>query len=59
MLVDPNAEVLGQLDEKEGIVIEELVKGRIEEVRKGIPVYTQRRFDVYPDVGEGKVKFEE
>jgi omega-amidase len=59
MLVDPNAEVLGQLDEKEGIVVEELVEGRIEEVRKGIPVYTQRRFDVYPDVGEGKVRFEE
>ncbi|KAF2174914.1 carbon-nitrogen hydrolase [Zopfia rhizophila CBS 207.26] len=59
MVVDPNAEVLGQLDEKEGIVIKELVAGRIEEVRKGIPLYTQRRFDVYPDISEGKVRFEE
>ncbi|KAJ4292450.1 Omega-amidase nit3 [Kalmusia sp. IMI 367209] len=58
MVVDPNAEVLEQLDEKEGIVVQELKEGRIEEVRKGIPLYTQRRFDVYPDVSEGG-KFEE
>lgn len=53
LIVDPNAEVLEQLDEKEGIVVQELKAGRIEEVRKGIPLYTQRRFDVYPDVSEG------
>jgi predicted amidohydrolase len=58
MVVDPNAEVLEQLEEKEGIVIQELKVGRIEEVRKGIPLYTQRRFDVYPDVSEGG-KFKE
>jgi predicted amidohydrolase len=58
MIVDPNAEVLEQLDEKEGIVLQELKAGRIEEVRKGIPLYTQRRFDVYPDVSEGG-KFKE
>lgn len=58
MVVDPNAEVLGQLDEKEGVIVKELVAGRIEEVRKGIPLYQQRRFDVYPDVSEGG-KFEE
>ncbi|KAF2246772.1 carbon-nitrogen hydrolase [Trematosphaeria pertusa] len=50
MLVDPNAEVLAQLDEKEGMVVGELKVGRIEEVRKGIPLYGQRRFDVYEDV---------
>jgi omega-amidase len=58
MVVDPNAEVMQQLDEKEGVVIEELKSGRIEEVRKGIPLYEQRRFDVYPDVSTGG-KFEE
>lgn len=57
MVVDPNAEVLEQLDEKEGIVVQELKAGRIEEVRKGIPLYSQRRFDVYPDVSQGG-KFE-
>lgn len=55
MIVDPNAEVLEQLDEKEGIIVQELKAGRIEEVRKGIPLYSQRRFDVYPDVSEGGI----
>jgi hypothetical protein len=31
----------------------------IEKTRKGIPVYDQRRFEVYPDVSEGKVKYED
>lgn len=59
MIVDPNAGILAQLEEKEDIVYADLNGERIEEVRKGIPIYTQRRFDVYPDVSEGKVKFEE
>jgi omega-amidase len=29
------------------------------ETRKNIPLITQRRFDVYPDVSEGKVQFED
>jgi omega-amidase len=59
LIVDPNAEVLSQLDEKEGIVVADLAGDRIEEVRKGIPLYTQRRFDVYPDVSKGDIRFEE
>lgn len=58
MVVDPNAEILEQLEEKEAIVVQELKESRIEEVRKGIPLYTQRRFDVYPDVSQGG-QFEE
>jgi predicted amidohydrolase len=58
MVVDPNAKVVEQLNEKEGIVCVELSPEKIEETRKGIPIYTQRRFDVYPDVSEGG-KFEE
>ncbi|KAF2435568.1 carbon-nitrogen hydrolase [Tothia fuscella] len=58
MVVDPNAEILGELDEKEGTVVAELKGERIEEVRKGIPIYTQRRFDVYPDISKD-VKLEE
>lgn len=57
LVADPDAGVLGELDEKEGILYAELRGERIEEVRKGIPIYTQRRFDVYPDVSEGKVNF--
>ena len=53
MIVDPNAGVIDELDEKEGIVYADLNGEKIEETRKGIPIYTQRRFDVYPDVSKG------
>ncbi len=59
MIVDPNAEVLGELEEGEDIVYAELNGEKIEETRKGIPIYSQRRFDVYPDVSVGDVKLEE
>lgn len=59
LIVNPNAEVLSELDEKEGIVYAELDGETIESTRKGIPIYTQRRFDVYPDVSKGDVKYEE
>lgn len=59
MVVDPNAVVLDEADEKESIVYAALDGERIQECRKGIPIYTQRRFDVYPDVAAGKVRFEE
>jgi omega-amidase len=52
VIVDPNAEVLERLDETEGIIIAELKGERIDEVRKGVPVYEQRRFDVYADVSK-------
>lgn len=53
MAVDPRAEVLTELDEKEGIAYADLDPDRIEEIRKAIPIYSQRRFDVYPDVSAG------
>ncbi|KAI9761290.1 MAG: hypothetical protein M4579_001080 [Chaenotheca gracillima] len=59
MAVDPNAHVLAEAAEGEEIVYADLEAGKIEETRKGVPIYTQRRFDVYPDVSEGKVKYEE
>jgi predicted amidohydrolase len=59
MIVNPNAEIMEELDEKEGIAYADLNNDKIEETRKGIPIYTQRRFDVYPDVSAGKVKYEE
>lgn len=59
MVVDPNAEVLGEASEKEEIVYAELRGEKIEETRKGIPIYDQRRFDVYPDVSKGSVRYEE
>ena len=59
MVVDPNAEILSEADEKDGIVYAELNGDRIDEVRAGIPLNTQRRFDVYPDLSEGRIKFSE
>jgi omega-amidase len=59
MVVNPNAEVLVEAGEEEEIVYADLDGKVIEETRKGIPIYTQRRFDVYPDVSEGKVQYEE
>jgi len=59
MIVDPNAEVLGELQEFEDIVYSELDENKIEQTRMGIPLYEQRRFDIYPDVSEGKVRYDE
>ncbi|KAK4984447.1 Omega-amidase nit3 [Elasticomyces elasticus] len=59
MVVDPNAQVLAATDENEGIVYADLDADKIEEARKGIPLYTQRRFDVYPDISQGDVRYEE
>ena len=59
MVVDPNAGVVCEAGEEEEVVYAELSGEKIEETRKGIPIYTQRRFDVYPDVSEGKIKFDE
>ncbi|RMZ74856.1 hypothetical protein DV737_g5677, partial [Chaetothyriales sp. CBS 132003] len=49
MVVNPIAEVLAEAEEKETIIYADIDGAKIEETRKGIPVYTQRRFDVYPD----------
>ena len=57
--VDPNAEIMAEAAENETIIYADLDGGKIDETRKGIPLYTQRRFDVYPDVSAGKVKYEE
>ena len=59
MVVDPNAEVMAEAAEGEEIVYADLVNGKIEETRKSIPLETQRRFDVYPDVSQGNIRFEE
>lgn len=56
LIVDPNATVLVEASEGEEIVSARLDGAIIETTRKGIPIYTQRRFDVYPDVSRGKVE---
>ena len=59
MLVDPNAEVKEEAGEREEIIYAELSGDRIDEIRKGIPLLGQRRFDVYPDVAKGEIKWRE
>ncbi|KAK3944099.1 nitrilase [Diplogelasinospora grovesii] len=50
LITDPMAQVLVEAEEGETIVSAELNGDTIAEARKGIPITTQRRFDVYPDV---------
>lgn len=57
LVVDPMAQVLVEAEEKETIVVADLTGEKIEETRRGIPLNTQRRFDVYPDVSQGKIRF--
>jgi omega-amidase len=59
LVADPNAEIVAEADEKEEIVYAEMSGEKIDEIRRGIPICSQRRFDVYPDVSEGNVKYEE
>ncbi|TQN65663.1 Hydrolase [Colletotrichum shisoi] len=56
LIVDPMANVLVEAEEGEGIVAWELDGNKIEEARRNIPINTQRRFDVYPDVSQPKVE---
>ena len=59
MVVDPNAQVMAEAGTEEEIVYGDLKAETLEETRKGIPLEGQRRFDVYPDVSKGPVKYEE
>ena len=59
MVTDPNGEVLAEADANEEIVYAKMDEEKIGEVRKGIPIYWQRKFNVYPDVSQGEVKYEE
>ncbi|KAF5386970.1 hypothetical protein D9615_001771 [Tricholomella constricta] len=53
MVVDPLGKVLVEASEGENILYTEIDPQTLEDARSGIPVTTQRRFDVYPDVSEG------
>ncbi|KAG8526826.1 uncharacterized protein KY384_008255 [Bacidia gigantensis] len=58
MLVDPFAQVMCEARETEEILYGDLTAEKISETRKSIPMYEQRRFDVYPDISAGDVAFE-
>lgn len=50
MIVDPMGTILGEAQDGEEIIVSEINPKVLEDARNGIPVTTQRRFDVYPDV---------
>lgn len=52
MVSDPWGNLLCEADENETIVYAELKPEKIAETRTSIPLYTQRRFDIYPDVSK-------
>lgn len=56
LICDPMAKVLVEAGEREETVYADLEGAKIEETRKGIPIYGQRRFDVYPDVSATSAK---
>ena len=53
LVANPSAEILEEAAEAETIVYADLKNEPIESTRKGIPIYTQRRFDLYPDISRG------
>jgi omega-amidase len=59
MVVDPMAQVADEAEEKESIIYADLDPAKINETRRNIALTTQRRWDVYPDVNEGKVQLED
>ncbi|KAI1778102.1 carbon-nitrogen hydrolase [Hypoxylon cercidicola] len=59
LIVDPMARVLAEAGEAEDVVAATLDGDVISTTRRNIPLPTQRRFDVYPDINAGKISFEE
>ncbi|TFK55333.1 carbon-nitrogen hydrolase [Heliocybe sulcata] len=54
MVVDPMATVLAEAGHDEEIIYVDIDPAVLHSARAGIPVTTQRRFDVYPDVSKAK-----
>ncbi|KAH7412658.1 carbon-nitrogen hydrolase [Cadophora sp. MPI-SDFR-AT-0126] len=52
LVCDPMAAVMVEAEETEETVFADLENTKIVDTRKGIPIYGQRRFDVYPDVSK-------
>mgnify|MGYP002783607475 CR=1 FL=1 len=55
-VVSPWGDIVATTDEKAGVVIADLDLGRVEEVRKAIPIGLQRRPDLYQLVENNKPK---
>lgn len=49
LIVDPNGNIIAEAGEDEEIIIAELDPELLKKTRAGIPITTQRRFDIYGD----------
>jgi len=49
-IVDPSGQVLATTEHEEAIIYADIDLERIKVIRQSIPVPSQRRFDIYPDV---------
>ena len=47
IITSPWGEVLAKMDEKEGMLIQDIDLGRVDEVREQLPLIKQRRTDIY------------
>ncbi|MBS5301324.1 MAG: carbon-nitrogen hydrolase family protein [Clostridiaceae bacterium] len=47
IITSPWGEVLAKMDEKEGMMIQDIDLGRVDEVREQLPLIKQRRTDIY------------
>jgi len=56
MVVDPMGKIVNEAAGEEEIIYAPIEPRRMEDARSGIPVTTQRRFDVYPDVSVGSAR---
>ncbi|KAI8144703.1 carbon-nitrogen hydrolase [Fennellomyces sp. T-0311] len=51
-VVDPKGAVIATCDEKETIIYADIDPQEVQSIRSSIPLYDQRRFDIYADVAE-------
>ena len=47
IITSPWGEVIGKMDEKEGMLIQEIDLKRVDEIREQLPLIKQRRTDIY------------
>ncbi|KAJ5781865.1 uncharacterized protein N7518_010348 [Penicillium psychrosexuale] len=57
LVANPSAIILSEAEDKETIVYADLDNDSIADIRSGIPISTQRRFDLYPDASETTLNF--
>ena len=50
MITDPWAKIVDKLDENEGVLVQEVDLDLVKDVRQSIPIWEQKRYDVYNSI---------